>query len=673
VAYSDGARSLARLGVVGSGQIGPDIALHMTKALHEHSVEVIVVDVSEAALAAGRQKLDSKVDKGAETGAFSPEQARAMKAGVRFTADYAALEGASLVIEAASEDLALKRRIFAELERRAAPDAVLASNSSHLEPERIFASLGDPARALVVHYFFPAERNPLVELVPSAATSETLVDWLLRFYERIGKVPLRIGSRYGYAIDPIFEGLFQAAALCVEDGLGSVREVDHVARRALGLGVGPFTAMNLTGGNPITAHGLEELHERVHPWFQTPRLLREAMRAGTAWDVPGRGETLELPPDREAAIRRRMQGAFFGLVGEVLDGGIASLSDLELGVELGLAMCAPFALMNQLGPALALERVRDLHRAWPDFFVPRCLVEQAERGEPWSVPCVLRRDAGRVAILTIRRPQVLNAMNAQVQSQLGDHLEAIEVDTSVDAVVVTGFGRKAFVSGADVGMLARIDSPEAGAATSRASHALMNRIEAFPKPVVCAYNGLAFGGGNELGLACHARLAPKGLAVLAAQPEPSLGIIPGAGATQRLPRLVGVERAAELLRSGRAISSAEAVEIGLIRAEVEGDLLEAAAALARDAASGAVPLPRLPRDPLPAPRELPQVDIGHRSRAVDALLQKTILEGLGLPLGEALELEVRRFGEVCGLADMRIGVRNFIEKGPRSKAPFVHR
>ncbi len=91
----------------------------------------------------------------------------------------------------------------------------------------------------MVHYFFPAERNPLVEIVPGEETSEEVAAWLLDFYEAIGKVPIRVESRYGYAIDPIFEGLFQAAALAVEEGLGTTREVDDVAREVLGLAVGP--------------------------------------------------------------------------------------------------------------------------------------------------------------------------------------------------------------------------------------------------------------------------------------------------------------------------------------------------------------------------------------------------------------------------------------------------
>ncbi len=143
MAYIQGARSLTKIGIVGSGQIGPDIALHFTKVLHEYGVPVVVVDIALEALAAGLAKLVKKIDKGVETKAFKPDQAEAMKANVTFTGDYEALRGSSLVIEAASEDAGLKRRIFAHVEELAAPDAILASNSSHLEPERIFENAKD--------------------------------------------------------------------------------------------------------------------------------------------------------------------------------------------------------------------------------------------------------------------------------------------------------------------------------------------------------------------------------------------------------------------------------------------------------------------------------------------------------------------------------------------------
>jgi enoyl-CoA hydratase/3-hydroxyacyl-CoA dehydrogenase len=645
----------------------------MTKVLQPEGVPVVVVDVAPKALDAGRAKLAKKVDRGVESGAFTPEQGTLMKGNVTFTEDYGALLDSDLVIEAATEDLEVKGRIFAQLENLAARDGILCSNSSHLEPERIFAELRTPSRASVVHYFFPAERNPLVEVVPAASTDEEVVSWLLQFYEWIGKVPIRVGSRYGYAIDPIFEGLFQAAVLAVEEGLGTTREVDEVARETLGLGVGPFTAMNLTGGNPITAHGLDEMHERVNPWFRTPDLLKKAMAMGTPWDVPSRGESIEVTPERAAVIRERMLGAYFGLVNEVLSSGITSVSDLELGAEIGLVIRPPFAFMNDVGLSTALEKVRSYQKVHESFPVSEALLEQEALGEPWDVPVVSRRDEEDVAVLVIRRPQVLNALNQDVFRQIGRHLDAIRTDDSIRGVVITGFGRKAFVSGADVSMLARISSEEEGERTSWSSHEVMLAVENFEKPVVCAYNGLAFGGGNELGMACHARLARKGLSPLAAQPEPRLGIIPGAGATQRLPRLIGIEKAWPLLRTGRPISSEEALELGLIREAVDKDVVAAAVALARDVAAGRVVLKRIPRGPIEVPNELGEVDLGHLSTAVDAVMQRAILEGAGLPLDEALRLEARLFGEVCGLEDMRIGVSTFVRKGPRAKAAFVNR
>ncbi len=673
MAFTIGSRTLKKIGIVGSGQIGPDIALHMSKVLEPDGVSVIVVDIAPSALSAGRAKLDKKVDKGIETSAFTPEQGSTIKANVTFTEDYEVLRDADLVIEAATEELGLKQRIFAQVENLAASDAILASNSSHLEPERIFAEVREPSCSLVIHYFFPAERNPVVEIVPAEASSDDVVDWLLAFYEAIGKVPIRVRSRYGYAIDPIFEGLFQAAALAVEEGLGTVKEVDWVARKALGLGVGPFTAMNLTGGNPITAHGLDQAHERVSSWFKTPTLMKDAIAAGEAWDVPARGETVEITADRAKVIEERMIGAYFGLVNEVLSSGIVSLADLELGAAIGLVIRPPFAFMNEVGLETALDRVRAYQAIHESFPVGKALVQQVAADEPWDIAHVLRRDDDGIAVLTIRRPQVLNALNQDVFDQLERHLDAIASDGSIRGVVLTGFGRKAFVSGADVSMLARIESAEAGERQSLRSHAVLDRVESFEKPVVCAYNGLAFGGGNELGMACHARVARKGIAPLAAQPEPNLGIIPGAGATQRLPRWIGLDNAWPLLRTGRTISSAEALKLGLIREEIDGDVVAAAVTLARAAADGIETLPRIPTGPIEVPDELPDVDIRHLSRAVDEVLQKAILEGARMPLPEGLRFECKCFGEVCALEDMRTGVDNFIKNGPRTKAKFVHR
>ncbi len=662
-----------RVGVVGSGQIGPDIALYFAKALHEYGVSVVVVDVSGDALARGRSKLEQKVTKGRESGAFSPAAAEAILSSVTFTTDDESIRGAGLIVEAATENLDVKRRIFARLEDLTDPAAILASNSSHIEPDEIFTGLRHQDRALVIHYFFPAERNPLVEIVPSRHVGDALVRQVMALYEAIGKVPVRVASRYGYAVNPVFEGLFLAAALAVEAGLGTTKEVDIAARGALGLGVGPFTAMNLTGGNPITDHALDEMHLRFGAWWRSPALMKEAMSSGRPWDVAKRDERVSIPEERERRIVGVMQGAYLGLVGQILDTGIITPGDMELAVEVGLVMRPPLAFMNELGVDRALLLVEAYAADHPGFPVPRFLVDQARTARPFPVEHVVRRDDRDVAVLTIRRPQVLNALSDDVYAELYDRFAALRDDPAIAAVVLTGFGTKAFVSGADVKFLSSIDSPQVGLETSERSKRTGDLIEHLGKPVICALNGFAMGGGNELAMCCSARLVKKGLKLAVSQPEANLGIIPGAGATQRLPRLVGVERAAGLLRTGRGLSSREAVECGLAREEVEGDVVEAAVSLARAAARGDICLTTIDPAPLDTPASVPPVDIGHLSRAIDALLCRAVIEGCRKPLAQGLRFESELFGACCATEDMRIGVRNFLENGPLVKAVFVHR
>jgi enoyl-CoA hydratase/3-hydroxyacyl-CoA dehydrogenase len=670
MAYTVGSRSVSKVGIVGSGQIGPDIALHMTKVLQPHGVPVVVVDISDEALAAGQKKLGKKIDKGVESNAFKPEFGEAMKANTIFTSDYAQLKGADLVIEAATEELPIKRKIFAQLEELVGPDAILTSNSSHMEPEVIFAEAGNKCRTAVTHYFFPAERNPLVEVVPGDDTDESVTNWLMQLYEEIGKVPIRVAGRYGYAMDPIFEGLFHAACLIVEEGLGTVKQVDDVVRRTLKQGIGPFTAMNLTGGNPLTAIGLEHYHDKIHAWFRATDLLMGQMERNEPWDGVRRGEKVEVPDEKRTKIAERIKGAYFGIVCEILDSGITNVADLEMGVQTALVMAPPFAMMNEMGVGTALELVKKYAADHPGFPVPKCLEQQVVTGKPWDIPVVLREDRDGIAVLTIRRPQVLNALNREVFEQIGAHMDAIEQDAAIKGAVITGFGKKAFVSGADIGMLAAVKTPEDGEKTSWHSNAILLKVDKCSKPVVCAYNGLAFGGGNELALACHARIARKGLKLLAGQPEPNLGIIPGAGGSQRLPRVVGFEKANVMLRTGRPVSGPEALECGLISEEVAGDLVDRAVALAGEMADNG--FTRINREPIKDVK-LADVDLGHLSKAVDAIMCKAIVEGAKLGLDEGLKFESKCFGEVCATEDMRIGMENFMKNGPRAKAEFVHK
>jgi enoyl-CoA hydratase/3-hydroxyacyl-CoA dehydrogenase len=665
-------KSINKIGVIGSGNIGPDIALYFSKVLHKYGVPVVIIDVDENALKSGEARIKGKLMRGVKAGAFQEEEVNSMLSNISWTTDYLQLTMTNMVVEAATEDIDIKRKIFAELERICPETAILASNSSHMEPEYIFEEIRNKVRCLVIHYFFPAERNMVVEIVPGEETAADITDFLMKFYEQIGKAPIKVKSRFGYAIDPIFEGIFLAAARMVEKGVGTVKQVDAMAQRALGLAVGPFTAMNLTGGNPIAQHGLNEMHEKISPWFQSPNILDSQLSSGKPWDTPKRGEEVAYSEGVFETVSNQLKGAYFGLVCEILDSGISASGDLEMAVESALVIKAPFQMMNEMGVDKALELVQEYNKEWPDFSIPKALVEQVELGMPWEIPFVSREDRHDIAVVIIRRPNTLNALNTTVMNQLEAIFTGIKEDANIKGAVLTGFGVKAFVSGADINELARLRTPEEGETFSLKGQEIINMVENLSKPVICAMNGLAFGGGNELAMACTARIAKKGLPVLVGQPEPKLGIIPGYGGTQRLPRLVGLSNAWPILRTGNPISSSQALEIGLIQEEVEGDLIEAGIALIRNVLSGKTSIPPIAKEPIEIPESLPEVDIGHLSRKTDEILKKAVLEGAKMSLEEGLKHEARTFGECLKTKDMRIGMENFMKFGPKRNAEFCH-
>jgi len=246
---------------------------------------------------------------------------------------------------------------------------------------------------------------------------------------------------------------------------------------------------------------------------------------------------------------------------------------------------------------------------------------------------LLERD-GAVAVLTFNRPRVLNALNGQTLSELSAALNELKGDAGVRAVVLTGAGEKAFVAGADINELALL-SPVEGKEHARRGQLIFDTIEHLGKPVIAAVNGFALGGGCELAMACTLRLAAD--TARFGQPEINLGLIPGYGGSQRLPRLVGKGRALEILLTGDMVSAQRAYEIGLVnRVVAAADLMTEAKALAQVLASKA---------PI-ATRYI--LDLVHH--------------GLDQPFGQAEYLETALFGTIASSEDMREGTRAFLEK-----------
>jgi enoyl-CoA hydratase len=243
-------------------------------------------------------------------------------------------------------------------------------------------------------------------------------------------------------------------------------------------------------------------------------------------------------------------------------------------------------------------------------------------------------DTDGLALITIRRPEKLNALNQALISELGAAFRIAREDSSVKALVLTGAGEKAFVAGADIAELAKVDAVEAER-TSRRGQEIFRALETLRKPSVAAINGFALGGGLELAMCCSIRIASPNAKL--GQPEVKLGIVPGYGGTQRLPRLVGRGRALELLLSGDPIDAAEAYRIGLVNAiAAQGELVATAKQWAAKVAANG---------PLAVALTMESVDSG--------------LDG-GMEAG--LRFEALAFGLSAASADRHEGTSAFLEK-----------
>ena len=247
---------------------------------------------------------------------------------------------------------------------------------------------------------------------------------------------------------------------------------------------------------------------------------------------------------------------------------------------------------------------------------------------------ILAKKEDGIGFIIINRPDKLNALNAKTLEELHAAFSEFKEDQEIKAVILTGSGEKAFIAGADIGELAGLDGDTGknyvlkGQETSRL-------IENFPKPVIAAINGFALGGGTEVALACHVRIAADNAKM--GQPEVKLGLIPGFGGTQRLARLVGKGQAMELILSGKMIDAQQALRIGLVNQVVTLSEL------------------------LPACRKLAEEMTANGPSALEYAIQ-AINMGLDRTLDEGLLLEAELFGKACATEDSKEGTSAFLEK-----------
>lgn len=612
--------------VVGAGTMGSGIA----QACAQAGCAVRMHDVKTEFVEAGFKRIRDPLTKRVEQGKMRKEELDQIVGRIQGTTDLeAAAREADLVIEAVFEEFQIKKDVFQRIARVAKPTAIVATNTSSLSVAQLADTFNAPDRFGGLHFFNPAAVNKLVEAVRGQKTSDDTFQTLWEFSLRLGKVPIETKDSYGFCVNRFFVPFLNEAIRLLEDHVADPATIDAAANAVLGTTMGPFALMNFTGV-PIAYHAQETLHQGFGAFYRPAALLKTHFEQKKPFDVQGAPN-----PEKFAAVQERLLGVLFGIACHLVEEGVATPEATEKGALLGLRWTkGPFTLMNEVGPAKALAHVRKINQKWSkEFRVPPTLEAVANKGATWGLRNVLLEKRGHVATITIDRPEALNALNPKVLRELDQAVDACARDREVRAIVLTGTG-KAFVAGADIKTMAEQTAIESLHLTNL-GQAVLRRIELLPKPVIAAVNGYAFGGGCELALACDVILAAESASF--ALPEVTLGIHPGFGGTQRLPRLVGPHRAKELIFTGERFTAAQADRIGLVNKVLpDAELLPEAYRIAHKIA------------------EMAPLAIG--------LAKDSVNRGLDVDLDSGLGLETHSVTLTFATQDQKEGMRAFLEK-----------
>ena len=640
--------------VIGAGTIGPDIGYYLKTALPD--LRLCLVDVSQQAVDCAVQRFHDYVRKAIARGAMTEPEAKAVTGNLIGTLDYGVIADADWVVEAASENVELKRRIFVQVESIVRPDTIITSNTSSLPAEQIFRDLRSKQRATVTHFFTPAWRNPAVEVIRWKYADPDIVEYLRWMFCATGKVPLVTADVASFMLDRIFTNWCNEAAMLL-DGANAA-QIDSVASEFVH--AGPFFVLNLTRGNPIMleANTLQADLEGEH--YRPAAIFRSVDTWATA--VPGR--SVEVAAPVAAAVRDRLLGVLFSQSVDILDRNISGPEDLELGCRLALGFRkGALDLMRDLGRDETARILARLNDERPGMPMPKRPLDDYQD----FLRHVLVDDVDGVKFITLRRPDALNALHDEMTDEILSVIREHEHSADVKGFVIIGYGTRAFCAGADIGRFPRVlgDAPAAVQYAHDCSRLLVH-LDRMEKPVVAALNGMALGGGLELAMRCHGIVALR--SAWMQLPEITLGIVPGIGAMavpyRRWPKAASVFH--EMLRHASRLKAARAHELGMVDALADDYIGLVRVALARVAAlrgrvvpvaDGPVAIP--PLDPID-----PRSSAGQPlSAEVIGLMEAAIREGAAAPtFAEALDISYRAFARSACTAAAKEGINAFQER-----------
>jgi enoyl-CoA hydratase / 3-hydroxyacyl-CoA dehydrogenase len=656
--------------VVGAGTMGGQIAQTIAAA----GIPVVLKDIDDALVQAGLQEArnvtSGQVGKLVEKGRLTAEQGEAqieeILGRIHGTTTYERFGDVDFVVEAVPERMDIKQSVFAELDAATPGHAILASNTSSLSITEIGEATLRPEKVIGFHYFYPASMMPLIEIVEGEETSAETVTATLTFAQAIRKQPITCVEVPGFVVNRILNsGIAEIWREQEEKGL-SIKLIDEGVGGAGVVPVGPYYLVNLLGLDTVL-HVAEHLLESYgEERFYVPKGMQKLVANGKLgaktggdgfYDPQGepniKGEAEPDVPElvEKLALKTLLEACL------VLEEGVATHRDIDFGMMAGAGLdprrglMPPFMKADSEGLDVILERMESAQERYGERFAPptilRRLVAQGRLGQksgqgfyaypqpdadqPAEVIRLETREDG-VAIAWLANGQ-MNSLSPQMVEDLQKVWRKLSSESQppVRALVIASSNPFLFCAGADIKAFTTLDE-SSGAALVDGAHALFRELESNGIVTIAAVNGLAFGGGCELAMACDVRIAAR--SAFFGQPEIKLGIIPGFGGTQRLPRLVGANKALEMNLVGDPILAEEAFELGLVNRVVDDhELLDTALQWARKLAAQA---------PLAA-------------RQIKRVSGKSDLD-------QGIDAEKNAFAQVFASEDAREGIAAFLAK-----------
>jgi len=555
-------KKIKTVGVVGAGTMGSALA----QKFAQEGFSVILADREMRFVEKGLSGIKETLNQGVERKLFTPEQVSSFISNIRGTAALNDLSACDLIIEAIFEDFNAKQELFKSLSDIIPGETILATNTSSFSVSELAKAVTKPERFIGMHYFYHAAKNRLVEIIPGEKTSEDTYKVMKIFAVQSGKDAITTKDSYGFAVNRFFVPWLNEAVRLLEDDVAKPDVIDNVCMKLFGIGMGPFALMNATGV-PIAYHAQKTL-EVFGDFYKVAGLLKEQAESGGDWEIEVPAEQKEISPDVEDVIRKRMLGAVFFVCSQILDEEVCSATDLNRGARIGLRWRkGPVDLMQRSGEDEVTQLVKKIAEKY-NAGMPSSISK-----DKWAIEYVQLEKAGSNAIISMARPEDMNALNEIVMKQLSEKFDEAESDDSVDTIFVTGLG-KAFVAGADIKFfiqnIKKNDISKIEAFT-KFGQDVYKKIDESKKKVDAVINGLALGGGLELALCADVILSvPK---AVMAFPETGIGIYPGLGGTQRTQKRIGKGLTKYLIYTGKMINAKAAEQIGLVDAGIDLDTM----------------------------------------------------------------------------------------------------